>query len=58
MESLEGVQKKFTGMWPGLECISYKETLVKLESFSLKRWKLKIMRGFDRLDSLSPKMGM
>ena len=59
MEALEGVQKRFTRMLPGMEGISYEERLEKLGLFSLEQRRLrgdlievyKIMRGMDRVDS-------
>jgi len=60
MEALEGVQRRFTGMLPGLEGVGYEERLNKLGLFSLERWRLrgdlievyKIIRGIDRVDSV------
>ena len=57
--ALEGVQKRFTRMLPGMEDISYEERLNKLGLFSLERRRLrgdlievyKIMRGIDRVNS-------
>ena len=64
---LERVQKRFTGMPPGLDGLSYKERLDRLGLFSLECRRLrddlievcKIMRGIDQLDSqyLFPKIG-
>ena len=59
VEALEWVQKRFTRMLPGMECISYEERLEKLGLFSLERRRLrgdlieiyKILRGMDRVDS-------
>ena len=59
MEALERVQKRFTGMLPGMGGISYEERLEKLGLFSLVQWRLrddlievyKIMRDKDRVDS-------
>ena len=53
------MQKRFTRMPPGLDCLSYKERLDGLELVSLERRRLKadlievckIMRGTDQLDS-------
>ena len=54
--ALQGVQKRFTRMLPGMEGISYEEKLNKL---GLERWRLrgdlievyKIMRGIDRVNN-------
>jgi len=54
---LERVQKRFTGMLPGLDGLSYKERLDRLRRFFLERRRLrgdlievyKIMRGIDQL---------
>ena len=64
---LERVQKRFTRMLPGLDGLSYKESLDRLGLFSLERRGLrgdlievyKVKRGTDQLHSqyLFPKVG-
>ena len=56
--ALEGVQKRFTRMLPGMEHLRYEERLDKLGLFSLEQKRLKsdlievfkIMRGMNRVD--------
>ena len=58
MIALEGVQRRFTRMLPGMEHLSYGERLGRLGLFSLEQRKLrgdlievyKIMRDMDRVD--------
>ena len=59
VKALKVVQKRFTGMLPRMEGISYEERLEKLGLFSLERRRLrcnlievyKIVWGMDRVDS-------
>ena len=56
--ALEGVQRKFTRMLPGMEHLSYEEQLRRLRLFLLEQRRLrgdliglyKIMRDMDRVD--------
>ena len=57
---LERVQKRFTGMLPGLDGLSFQERLDKMGLFSLERRRLrgdlivvyKIMTGIDKVDNI------
>ena len=58
VNSLEGVQRRFTRMLPGMEHLSYEERLDRLGLFSLEQRRLrgdlievyKIMRDMSRVD--------